>query len=380
MPQTASALDQTPPAVRVQQTGGNLAVALSGQWTLRGIADHAERLFSQLQPYATQPETHWDLSGIEALDSAGAFIMWRACRGQRPPHLVLRPEHIPMFRRWTERRILQGPAPVPRRWSVTDALAHVGERATQHAAGFLSLLGQVVLDLAWLLRHPRHAPWRDLSATIYLAGVRALMVTALVGFLLGVVLSYLSAQQLKGLGAADFIITIVGVGILREMGPLLAAIIVAGRSGSAMAAQFGVMRVTQELDALAAMGVSPSLRLVLPKVVGLAVALPLLVVWTDALALVGGILTAQATLGLEVPRFLHGLPTAVPIVNLWLGVGKGAAFGALIGLLACYFGLRIKPDTESLGIETTNAVVASITMVLILDALFAVMFRNSGLL
>lgn len=380
MAQTVKAQQPDPPAVRVQQAGGNVTVSLTGVWTLRGIADHAERLFTQLQTYALQPETRWDLSGIESLDSAGAFIMWRACRGERPPHLVLRPEHAPMFRRWTERRILQGPAPVGRRWSVMDAFAHVGERSIQHTTGFLSLLGQLLLDLAWLVRHPRSAPWRDLSATIYLAGVRALAVTALVGFLLGVVLSYLSAQQLKGFGAADFIITIVGVGILREMGPLLAAIIVAGRSGSAMAAQFGVMRVTQELDALAAMGVSPSLRLVLPKVVGLAVALPLLVVWTDALALAGGILTARFTLGLEVPRFLHGLPSAVPIVNLWLGIGKGAAFGALIGLLACYFGLRIKPDTESLGIETTNAVVASITLVLIADALFAVMFRNSGLL
>ena len=364
----------------MQQAAGTVTVSLTGEWTLRGIADHAERLFAQLQVHARQPETHWDLSGIATLDSAGAFIMWRACRGQPPPHLVVRPEHMPMFRRWTERRILQGPAPTRRHWGLTQALAYVGERSVQHAAGFLTLLGQVLLDLAWLLRHPRHVPWRDLSATIYFSGVRALAVTALVGFLLGVVLSYLAALQLKGLGAADFIIAVVGVGILREMGPMLAAIIVAGRSGSAMAAQFGVMRVTQELDALAAMGVSPSLRLVLPKVVGLTVALPLLVVWTDALALAGGIVTARVTLGLEVPRFLHELPSAVPIMNLWLGVGKGAAFGALIGLLACYFGLRIKPDTESLGIETTNAVVASITLVLIADALFAVMFRHSGML
>ena len=380
MAQTLSAQQSGPPEVRVRRFGGNVTVSLTGEWTLRGIANHAERLFLQLQTHAGEPDTHWDLSGIATLDSAGAFIMWRACRGQRPPHLVLRPEHVPMFRRWTERRILQGPAPMRRHWELTQGFAYLGERSVEHAAGFITLLGQILLDLAWLLRHPRHVPWRDLSATIYNAGVRALAVTALVGFLLGVVLSYLAALQLRGFGAAEFIITIVGVGILREMGPMLAAIIVAGRSGSAMAAQFGVMRVTQELDALASMGVSPSLRLVLPKVVGLTVALPLLVVWTDALALAGGIATARFTLGLEVPRFLHELPSAVPIADLWLGVGKGAAFGALIGLLACHFGLRIKPNTESLGIETTNAVVASITLVLIADALFAVMFRHSGML
>ena len=191
--------------------------------------------------------------------------------------------------------------------------------------------------------------------------------------------SYLSSLELKSFGAGNFIVAIVGIGILRELGPMLTAVLVAGRSGSAMAAQLGVMRVTQELDALSAMGVSQSLRLVLPKIVALIVVMPLLVVWSDILAMLGAMLAARATLGIGLWRFVDAFPHAVPLANFWLGVGKGAVFGALVALIACHFGLRIKPDTESLAVETTSAVVSAITLAIIADALFAIVFRNVGL-
>ncbi len=167
--------------------------------------------------------------------------------------------------------------------------------------------------------------------------------------------------------------------IIRELGPLLAAILVAGRSGSAMTASLGVMRVTSELDALAAMGISHSLRLILPKVVALSIAMPLLVVWTDMIALVGGAMAAHLELGISLHQFFLKLPSAVPVSNFFIGLGKGAVFGLFIALIACHFGLRIKPDTESLGAETTNSVVASITLVILLDAVFAIVFRGVGL-
>jgi phospholipid/cholesterol/gamma-HCH transport system permease protein len=146
-----------------------------------------------------------------------------------------------------------------------------------------------------------------------------------------------------------------------------------------MTAQIGVMRVTEELDALAVMGIPHTVRLVLPKMLALAIAMPLLILWTNAIALVGGMVSAQVQLGIDYRHFISNLPDAVPIANLWLGLGKGIVFGILIALLACHFGLRIKPNTESLGIGTTSSVVTAITVVILVDAVFAIMFSDVGI-
>jgi phospholipid/cholesterol/gamma-HCH transport system permease protein len=165
----------------------------------------------------------------------------------------------------------------------------------------------------------------------------------------------------------------------RELGPVLAAILVAGRSGSSMTAQLGVMRVTQELDAMSVMGIPQTSRLILPKVLALGAGLPLLVLWTDAVALFGGMVAANAELGLSYRYFFDALPAAVPVQNFYLGIGKGVVFGMLIALLACHYGLRIRPNTESLGTGTTSSVVTAITVVILVDAIFAVAFRDIGL-
>jgi phospholipid/cholesterol/gamma-HCH transport system permease protein len=243
----------------------------------------------------------------------------------------------------------------------------------------VTLMGQLTLDIAYLLRNPRAIPWAEISITIYESGIRALGITALVGFLIGVVLSYLSALQLKTLGAEVYIIDILGLSIIRELGPLLAAILVAGRSGSAMTAQLGIMRVTEELDALSAMGISHSLRLILPKVIALMLVMPLLSVWTSSAALIGGMFSAQNTLDISYQQFFLKLPNVVPLLNVFIGLGKGVVFGIMIALIACHFGFRIKPNTESLGIETTNSVVASITVVIMIDAVFAILFTGVGM-
>jgi phospholipid/cholesterol/gamma-HCH transport system permease protein len=248
----------------------------------------------------------------------------------------------------------------------------------QHVIAAIMVLGQVVLDASHSLRRPSTIPWREISAAIYRTGAQALGITALVGFLVGVVLSYLSAQQLKTFGADAFIINILGISIVRELGPVLAAILVAGRSGSAITAQLGVMRVTEELDAMAVMGIPYTLRIVMPKMLALALSMPLIILWTNAIALMGGMVSAHAELDIGYFYFLSSLPDAVPIANLWLGLGKGVVFGLLIALLACHFGLRIEPNTESLGVGTTSSVVTSITVVIIADAIFAILFKDIG--
>jgi phospholipid/cholesterol/gamma-HCH transport system permease protein len=378
--QQAQRTDLEPPAIRAQRSdGGFTTVVLTGHWTLRGIAHQSERLMRELRVYTANPEVRWNLSKIAALDSVGSFVLWSASDGQKPQHIEVRAEHLPLFRRWTERQVPQEPAPVRRNIDIMGYMSRIGRHMIEHAMDFVSLIGQFVLDCGSLLRNPAVTPWRDISANIFQAGVQALGIVALVGFLTGVVVSYLSALELRSYGAGNFIVVVSGIGILRELGPMLTAVLVAGRSGSAMAAQLGVMRVTQELDAMAAMGVSQSLRLVLPKIVAMVLVMPLLVVWSDALAIFGSMCAARVTLGMEFVRFLSVFPDTVPLSNFWLGVGKGGVFGVLIALVACHYGLRIKPNTESLGRETTNAVVTAITLAIIADAVFAIVFRSVGL-
>jgi phospholipid/cholesterol/gamma-HCH transport system permease protein len=243
----------------------------------------------------------------------------------------------------------------------------------------LLLLGGFVLDFAKLLRHPLRGPWREISAQVYRVGTQALGITALVGCLIGVVLSYLSAQQLAVFGAGQFIVKLLGIATVRELGPVLAAILVAGRSGSSITAQIGVMRVTQELDAMQVMGISQGQRLILPRVIALAIAMPLLVLWTDAIALLGGMLAANWQLGLSMQWFFSELPDAVGLTNYKISLIKGVTFGAWIALIACHFGLWIEPNTESLGRGTTASVVTAITGVILIDALYAILFNEMGI-
>ncbi|MBI5793455.1 MAG: ABC transporter permease [Rhodocyclales bacterium] len=354
-------------------------VRLTGLWTLATTSHGATGLAAELKD-AAQPDAGWDCLGLEAIDSAGAMLLWRAWGRRLPELLLIRPEHRRVFERIEAAD--HEPRPVSAPISPLHGVIVIGSATIgigRHVADFLALIGQFGLNLVHVVRFPADLPRREISANLYKSGVRAMPVTALVGFLIGVVLSYLSALQLKQFGADIFIVNIIGLGIVRELGPVLVAILVAGRSGSAMTAQLGVMRVTEEIDALATMGVQRGLRLVFPKVVALIVALPLLVLWSTAIALIGGMVSAQVQLDISYGFFFQTLPRVVPAANLWIGLAKGAVFGMFIALVACHFGLRVRPNTESLSSNTTASVVSAITVVIILDAFFAIATRGIGL-
>ena len=365
-------------AVEFRADGGR-HVVLGGRWTLAAIAPRAAELANQLAAHAGAGAT-WHALDIEALDSAGAMLLWRNWGRALPQILLLRPEYMRVFERIDAAERQMRSASMPR--SPFERIMVVGYATLalrSQVADFIVLVGQLALDLLHLVRAPGELPRREMSANLYKGGVRAMPVTALVGFLIGVVLSYLSSLQLKLFGADVFIVDILGMSIIRELGPVLVAVLVAGRSGSAMTAQLGVMCVTEEIDALAAMGVSRSLRLVLPKVLALALAMPLLVLWTTAIALVGGMFAAHVQLDIEYGYFFQELPKAVPAANLWIGLVKGVVFGIFVALVACHFGLRVQPDTESLSRNTTASVVTAITVVILLDAVFAILTRDIGL-
>jgi phospholipid/cholesterol/gamma-HCH transport system permease protein len=357
---------------------GDSWVKLSGSWNLRNLV-LAPDLQSKISLNAVNSAIYWDLSAVDALDSVAALMIWEAWGEKIPGQLQIKPEHQCLFDRWQSQRL---PITEPYESGFSLFFNAIWQMIHGFWLQFLDiviLIGQLTLDVNYLVRHPRAIPQAEISITIYEAGVRALGITALVGFLIGVVLSYLSALQLKTFGAEIYIIDILGLSIIRELGPLLAAILVAGRSGSAMTAQLGIMRVTEELDALSAMGISHSLRLILPKVLALMIVMPLLSAWTSASALLGGMFSAQNTLDISYQQFFLKLPNVVPLINVFIGLGKGVVFGVMIALIACHFGFRIKPNTESLGVETTNSVVASITVVIMIDAVFAILFMGIGM-
>jgi len=352
-------------------------IVLSGQWTLAAMLPHLAELQADLEALK-QTSRQWDLSALSRLDSAAAVLLWRVWQHAWPPGL----EILPLHRQVIERVAVlpdEIEAPEPRSFRLIEVLGSLLLKAAVNLRGMLTLFGQLLLDLAYLFRHPDDVPWREFTANIYKAGAQALPVTALVGFLIGVTISYLSALQLKGFGADLFIVNILGISIIRELGPVLVAVLVAGRSGSAMTAQIGVMRVTEEIDALSTMGISRTLRIVLPKILGLTAAMPLLVLWTSFVALFGGMLAALLQLDLSLYYFFENLPRAVPMANLLIGLGKGVLFGFVIALVACHFGLRVKPNTESLSANTTSAVVTAITAVILVDAVFAVLTRQIGM-
>jgi phospholipid/cholesterol/gamma-HCH transport system permease protein len=378
MPDTAPA-----PRLTLQTTTHGRYATLRGCWSAARLAEPANWAhITQAVAECSQPQAspcHWDLTGIVRLDHTGAQLLWNAWGHQFPAQLSLEPGQQTMLDRVAR---FTTPAPKPPGISLLALFLKLGEAIwvlLDHAKGLLRLMGQLLLDLIQLVRAPRRGPWRDVSGNIYHIGTTALPITALVGFMIGIVLAYLMSRQLRQFGADTFIVNILGIALIRELGPMLAAILIAGRSGSAITAQIGVMRVTEELDAMRVMGIAKGFRLVLPRAMAIALAMPLIAVWTTAAAMFGGMLAADLVLGVTPAYFFATLPDAVSIGNLWLGLGKSVVFGLLIALIACHYGLRVKPNTESLGQGTTASVVTSITMVLLVDALFAVVFKNVGI-
>jgi len=351
---------------------------LSGDWTLATLPLPIAAFEAQLRDLAAR-DAGWSLDALTRLDSFGAILLWRAWGRRWPAVLAVSAEHRHVLER-VAGIATRDPHRGPReRFSGVVLLGRLGIKAVKNLLGLVALVGQMVLDTGYLLVHPGDIPWREFSANLFKSGAQALPVTALVGFLIGVVLSYLSSLQLKAFGADIYIVNLLGVSIVRELGPVLVAVLVAGRSGSAMTAQIGVMRVTEEIDALATMGVSRSLRLVLPKVVALAIAMPLLVVWCSAAGIIGGMIAANIQMDLSYGFFIDTLPKVVPVANVWIGMAKGFTFGILIALVACHFGLKVRPNTESLSSKTTTSVVTAITVVIIVDAVFAILTRHVGI-
>jgi phospholipid/cholesterol/gamma-HCH transport system permease protein len=356
------------------------AFALSGCWTARGMGDREAEL--ALGPARGQQPITLDASGIEALDTAGAWVLQHMLDGPRgggamPSLQGLPPEFTKLLEGVRQRAADQASVPAAVIPAKPNALEALGRSAASRLARLLAMLtlvgesGHAMLD--WMV-HPGRIRWRVVLFNLRSAGVDALPIVGLLSFLLGVVVAYQGADQLRQYGANIFVVDLVGLSMLREFAPLITAIIVAGRSGSAYAAQIGTMSVTEEIDAMRTIGIEPQELLVLPKILALVIALPLLTVFADVLGIFGGMLMAKVQLGVGFGEFLDRLVKAVSITSYLVGIGKAPVFAVIIVMVGCFQGFRTHGGADSVGRQTTRSVVQSIFLVIVADAVFSVAF------
>jgi len=366
------------PAAVTQPTPQDLA--LSGSWTARGMGAIGQQIESVRVPSRTEVIT--DGARIEALDTAGAWVLQKLLLRLRDEGTVvtlrgLRPEFAKLLEVVAQHAADPADRPAPAKRQSLTALERIGrsaEAAFEQTVALLGFVGESAVALAGCVAHPARFRWRPILYNIRSAGFDALPIVGLLSFLLGIVVAYQGADQLRQYGANIFVADLVGLSMLREFAPLITAIIIAGRSGSAYAAQIGTMAVTEEIDAMRTIGIAPLDLLVLPKIIALVIALPLLTVFADVLGVFGGMIMAQAQLGVGFGEFLDRFVKAVGVTAFVVGIGKAPVFAVIIAVVGCFQGFRTKGGAESVGRQTTRSVVQSIFLVIVADALFSIVF------
>jgi phospholipid/cholesterol/gamma-HCH transport system permease protein len=245
--------------------------------------------------------------------------------------------------------------------------------------GFMAFIGKLFVTKLLYMKSIKNIRFKEIAFEINESAIRALGIIALTSFLIGLVVAYQSAYQLKIYGANIFIVDMLGISIFRELAPLMTAIVIAGRSGSAFTAQIGAMKITQELDAMRTMGFDPYIFLVMPRIIALIIAMPILIFVADMMGIFGGILVANLDLGISAQLFLERFNEVIAIKHFYIGILKGPFFAFLIASIGVYRGLMVKDDTQSIGFNTTKSVVESIFAVIVCDAVFSIIFTNLGI-
>lgn len=354
------------------------ALVCSNRWTVSDIGPLSATV-GEL-PVPDDDAVVIDGAAISVMDTAGAWMLLQVKRRMEAANRQVSfsgflPDHARLLNYITEEsqdaeRVIT-PHPTP---SLTDHWLAV----SNDLVNFLAFIGQAAVSLFRAIRNPGRIHWPEIFIEIRETGVKALPIVGLLSFLMGVVFAYLGAVQLRQYGADLYIADMVGYAMLRELSPLLTAILVCGRTGSAFAAQIGTMQVREEVDALETIGISPIDLLVLPKLLALILVVPLLTVFADVLAVFGGMVQANLQLGLGFNAFLYQLEEAVSFSTFTIGIGKAPVFAAIIAVVGCYQGLQVKGSAESVGRHTTISVVQSIFLVIVTDAMFSVLFSIMG--
>jgi phospholipid/cholesterol/gamma-HCH transport system permease protein len=353
---------------------------LSGAWVTSTLHD----IESKIKSLEVNSELNIiaDGSGIESLDMSGAWVMQTLItRIQKQVKSVrlkgFKPEFIQRLKVVTNEFSTQEKDNKNIEIDQRTTLEHIGmsaENIYREALGLIAFVGETALVFAASIVHPSRLRLRPVLFNIQEAGYNAIPIVGVLAFLLGVVVAYQSADQLRHYGANIFVVDLIGISMLREFAPLIAAIIIAGRSGSAYAAQIGTMSVAEEIDAMRVLGIAPMEMLVLPKLIGMLISLPLLTVWADLLGVLGGMITAKTQLDVSFVDFFNRLIKAIVMTTYTVGLGKAFVFAIIITMIGCYQGFRTHGGADSVGRQTTRSVVQSVFLVIVADALFSVCF------
>ncbi|ANU08632.1 ABC transporter permease [Paraurantiacibacter namhicola] len=321
-----------------------------------------------------------DLSSVREIDTVGAWLVLRFCRRNDCAVEGASDEAKVLLEAIGETATDVDVKP-PRDNLLVRVPEGVGETVMGFAKGakqMVSFLGALLFAIGRMIRRPKRFPGKALVRQLELVGVSSLGIIGLMSFLIGIVVAQQGAAQLRQFGAEIYTINLTGRLVLRELGVLMTAIMVAGRSGSAFAAQIGTMQLTEEVDAMRTIGVSPTEKLIFPRVMAAVIMMPLLGFFSSVVAIVGGAFVADLTLGIPFLNFLQRIQEVVPPYDLWVGLIKAPVFGLIVAMTGCYQGMQVKGNAEDVGLRTTKAVVFGIFMVIVLDAFFAVFFTEIG--
>jgi phospholipid/cholesterol/gamma-HCH transport system permease protein len=354
--------------------GGNPPFRIRGTLTITRAASIQREIDAEADPLLI------DLSGVERMDTVGAWLVYRAMRDRGAKLAGASPESQSLLDQVAE---FDKPVQVrpEERPTFLRMVGEIGEWIAESGrtlVGLLGFFGATLVGIANVISHPKRFRLNAVVQRFDVVGVRALGIIGLMSFLIGIVIAQQGAVQLQQFGAEIYTINLIGRITVRELGTLMTAIMVAGRSGSAFAAQLGTMKITEEIDAMRTIGVSPIEALVIPRLIAAVVMMPLLAFWAMLMSLLGGGIFVWLDLGIPPLTYVQRLGEVVPATDLWIGLIKAPVFGFIIALAGCFQGMQVEGNSEEVGLRTTLAVVQSIFLVIVLDAVFAVFFGSVG--
>ena len=376
----------TPPLLTVTPSGDVLELRPAGSWTAANVASLEALSDSVTVQLDRSKIVKMDMAGVRELDTLGAWLLEKMTRraasaGHQADVIGVADNYAGLIEevRQVNRR---NPAPAPALNPVVAKVNEIGRSAvsaTEDVTVFLQMLGSLFMALVGVLRRPRSLRLTSLVYQLYRVGWQAIPIVVLITFLIGAIIAQQGFFHFRKFGADSYVVDMVGILVLRELGVLIVAIMVAGRSGSAYTAELGSMKMREEIDALSTMGLDPVEVLILPRIIALVLALPILSFIGSMAALYGGGLVAQFYGGMGPPIYIARLHEAVSVTHFEVGILKAPFMALVIGIVACSEGLRVKGSAESLGLQTTTSVVKSIFLVIVLDGVFAIFFASIGM-
>ncbi len=371
---------------KIDMTSGTVLFECLGDWTAGTLQD-VTKFLQECSRALRNVSIQWNVAGVGKVDSAGMMLYIHYHDLLRSQQCTIElidasPEYEELYQLLRPLVSAQAVSKAGIFSRLHNPFSNLGKATTNFWSdikAFFSFVGENSVALVLSLQHPSSIRYAAIVKNIEEAGVRALPIISLTSFLIGVVIAYQGAVQLQKFGANIFIVDMIGISVTRELAPLITAIVVAGRTGSSYTAQLGTMKITEEINAMRIMGFEPHRFLVLPRIIALMIALPLMIFFADIIGIAGGMIVSNIHLNISYAEFINRLQNVLDIKHVWIGLVKGPFFAWLIAMIGCFRGFQVSSNTESIGRYTTISVVNAIFFVIACDALFSVVLTELGI-